>query len=348
MHIQNRTAMALFDLVIGLFAALATWIQFSQFGNEAWRLFATWVASFTTIYYIVDAAIVFFSKRRPIGREVCPMLQGALIIAGITVPLIHIICRVMGDTTMIAVPNVAFLEIILPVLMIMSWVMFSEKSKWHAYDPFYWLGLFAGYIALSLIIGEFIPHSNPNAYLYAFLDYPRIGIDNMLLWLAIIAVAILIVGYLFWLLGFAFSGQLTERVVMPKIKTIVIEEEIADEPSPDEKPDEKPEEKPVKLVTTGSRNLPVLQAQRSKRAASASKSSATSSTTKPQPSSKNSTKKRIIEKIEITDVKSTKNPTKKTKDTKDNKGTEGTKGPKTTKDSKASPASPEKPKSAKS
>ena len=84
MHIQSRAAMIVFNFVIGVLAALATWIQFFSFGNDAWRLLATWVALIAAIYYILNATAVLFSKRRIIGLELCPVLQGGLIVAGIT------------------------------------------------------------------------------------------------------------------------------------------------------------------------------------------------------------------------------------------------------------------------
>lgn len=258
MHIQNRTAMVTFDFIIGILAGLATWIQLASFGDNAWRLFATWVALVAAIYYIVDALFALLAKRRPIGAEVCPMLQGGLIVSGVLLFLIRIVYYVLDSYIPSVGVNVILIEFILPILMIMSWVMFSVKGKWRAYEPFYWLALPVVYVALILVSGELMPRSASLVYPYEFLDYPSIGIDTMLWWFAIFATAVLIVGYIFWILDFALSGKLAEHIVMPKIKTVVIEEEVEDE-----EPEviEKPKEKPVKLVTTGSRNLPVIEAQ---------------------------------------------------------------------------------------
>lgn len=268
MHIQNRTAMVTFDFIIGILAGLATWIQFASFGDSAWRLFATWVALVAAIYYIVDALFALFAKRRPIGTEVCPMLQGGLIVSGILLLLIRVVYYALDSYIPSIGVNVILIEFILPILMIMSWVMFSVKGKWRAYEPFYWLALPAVYVALILVSGELMSRSASLVYPYEFLDYPSIGIDTMLWWFAIFATATLIVGYIFWILDFALSGKLAEHIVMPKIKTVVIEEEVEDE-----EPEviEKPKEKPVKLVTTGSRNLPVIEAQQAAKKAKAAR-----------------------------------------------------------------------------
>lgn len=256
--------MVIFDFIIGVLAALATWIQFLSFGHDAWRLFATWVALVAAIYYILDATITLLAKRRSAGAEVCPMLQGGLIVSGITLVLIRIVGCAMDSYIPSASSNVVLSEFILPVLMIMSWVMFSQKGKWRAHDPFYWLAFPGIYASATLVSGEFMSRTARLVYPYEFLNYPSIGIDTMLWWFAIFAVVILIVGYVFWILDFALSGKLSEHIVMPKIKIVVIEEEVEDD-APEPEVVEKPEEKPVKLVTTGSRNLPVIKAQAAKK-----------------------------------------------------------------------------------
>lgn len=281
MHIQNRTATVIFNFIIGALAALATWIQFLSFGHDAWRLFATWVTLVAAIYYMLDAIVALLAKRRPVGAEFCPMLQGGLIVSGITLLLIRIICYAMDSYIPSAGGNVMLSEFILPVLMIVTWVMFNQKGKWRVYEPFYWLALPGIYAFAILVSGEFMPHNARLIYPYEFLDYPSIGIDTMLWWFAIFAVVILIVGYIFWILDFAMSGKLSKHIVMPKIKTVVIEEEVEDEKTIPEVV-EKPEEKPVKLVTTGSRNLPVIKAQAAK------KSQAQSQPTKPTQNNQNS------------------------------------------------------------
>lgn len=270
MHIQNRTAMGLLNLAIGVVAALATWIQFINFGNDAWRFLATWVALLAAVYYIPNALVTLFAKRRPVGTELCPMLQGTLIIAGITLMITFIVCYAMDSYIPVVAINVILIDFILPIAMVVSWVMFSEKGRWRAYDPFYWLGLIAAYASIILFTGEFMSRTARYVYPYEFFDYPAIGIDIMLWWFAILAVVILAVGFVFWILDFIFSGHLSKHVVMPKIKTYVVEEEIDDEnledidKKPEEKSkesevnistEEKPEEKPVKLVTTGGRNV---------------------------------------------------------------------------------------------
>lgn len=266
MRIQNRTAMVLLDLVIGILAALATWIQFINFGNDAWRLFATWVALLAAIYYIPNALITLLAKRRPVGTELSPMLQGALIVAGVTLLVTHIVCYAMDSYVPVVGVNVVIIDFILPVMMIISWVIFSIKGEWRAYEPFYWFGLLAAYASIILFTAEFMPRTARLAYPYEFFDYPSIGLDTMLWWAAIFAVVILIVGFLFWILDFIFSGKLAQNIVMPKIKTVVIEEEIEGDvaelkpevaPKPSSKPraNKKPEEKPVRIVTTGGRNV---------------------------------------------------------------------------------------------
>ena len=343
MHIQNRTAMVTFDFIIGILAGVATWIQFVSFGDSAWRLFATWVALVAAIYYIVDALFALLAKRRPIGAEVCPMLQGGLIVSGVLLLLIRVVYYALDSYIPSVGVNVILIEFILPILMIMSWVMFSVKGKWRAYEPFYWLALPAVYVALILVSGELMSRSASLVYPYEFLDYPSIGIDTMLWWFAIFATAILIVGYIFWILDFALSGKLAEHVVMPKIKTVVIEEEVEDE-----EPEviEKPKEKPVKLVTTGSRNLPVIEAQQ---AAKKAKSARGNSKATPANNGKNDEPKTKTAPVnsgkdgEAVGIKPQANDAKKTKQTEVKPKTEKGTMPKT-QDTKPKESDTKKPK----
>lgn len=289
MRIQNRTARIVFNLVISVIAALATWIQFLSFGLDAWRLLPTWVALLAVVYYGTDALADIFAKNRAAGSELCPMIQGGLIVSGIVLIIIQIVGYAMDSYIPGARGNTMLISFILPVLMILSWSMFSVKGKWRVSEPFYWLAIIMTYIGGVLASAEFMSRSARMIYPYEFLNYPLIGIDTMLLWLLLLASIVLIIGYVFWLLDFSLSGELSQHIVMPKIKTVVIEEEIEDEPS-DTESYEKPTEKPVKLVTTGSRSLPVLATEAKLPVKTKPKSQPSGNKSKPQTSVEPKTK----------------------------------------------------------
>lgn len=55
----------------------------------------------------------------------------------------------------------------------------------------------------------------------------------MVWWIALVSLIILVIGYSLFLLDFALSGAVHRYIVLPKIKTIIIEEEIEDTESAD-------------------------------------------------------------------------------------------------------------------
>ncbi len=63
-------------------------------------------------------------------------------------------------------------------------------------------------------------------YPYEFLNYPEIGLDEMAWWLAIFISLELAFGYLILCLDLLIGGRLSKYIVLPKIKTIIIEEDI--------------------------------------------------------------------------------------------------------------------------
>ena len=84
-------------------------------------------------------------------------------------------------------------------------------------------------------------------YPYEFLNWPEIGIENMLWQLAVVATFVLIFGYLCWLIDFAMSGKLAQAVVLPHIKTVIIEDgEVVEE---DVKGAKKPKVEKVEKVS---------------------------------------------------------------------------------------------------
>lgn len=222
--------MAISEFLIGALSAFAVWGQFTSFGYDAWRLLSTWVALVAAVYYLASALVTLIWHRRPIGREYCPMLQGGIIVTALFLLILRVICYSLDVFVPGTVSNIWLIEFLLPILMLLEWVLFSKKGVWRYFEPFYWLAFSLIYFTAILVSAEFMPRTAPLIYSYEFVNYPVVGIDQMLWWLAIFAAIILIVGYVLWLLDFALSGQLARHVVMPRIKTVIVEEEVIDEP----------------------------------------------------------------------------------------------------------------------
>lgn len=227
MYIKTRVVTAVFRLSISALSVFASWLLFHIFGNEAWRLFPTWIMLMAAVYYFSLAFFPVFSKRRDSGRVFCPTLQGAIVVSG----MIIAIFRLVFDTAGVKIAGLEgagmiLVNFVLPMLFLLDWVLFTKKGRWRAVDPFYWLALLICYGAWILLSAEFMNTDAVLRYPYGFLNYNTIGIDFMLVWFVVIAVVTLALGYVCVVLDFAMSGSLAKYIVLPHIKTIVIEEEV--------------------------------------------------------------------------------------------------------------------------
>lgn len=231
MYIKSRAATTACHLSVGALSAFASWLLFHIFGNEAWRLFPAWVLLIAAIYYIINALVAFFWKRRSPGRMICPTLQGAIIVSGFSLAIFRLVFSFNG-LLVIGLEGVGMVlvDFLLPVFFFLDWLLFTKKGYWRMVDPFYWLAFLVCYICGIILSAEFMNSGDVLQYPYAFLNFKVIGLELMLSWFALMSVLVLAMGYICVVVDFAMSGKLSKRIVLPRIKTIVIEEEIKAQP----------------------------------------------------------------------------------------------------------------------
>lgn len=225
MQIEERGPATIYRLIIAGLAGYGFWLAYSGLGLDGLRLFSSWFLIFVTIYYICSAAVSLLRRRQPASHVFCPMLQGLLVISGI----ILLAGKAIFYALDMANPGLGGLEAslvyyILPILVLLDWIVFSEKGRWRAIEPLYWLSLLIVYICVILITATFFTSPGHLCYPYEFLDWPEIGVDGMLWQLAVIAVLVLAFSYLCWLIDFTMSGKLAQTIILPRIKTVVIED----------------------------------------------------------------------------------------------------------------------------
>lgn len=227
MYIKTRVVTAVFRLSISVLSAFASWLLFHIFGNEAWRLFPTWIMLIAAAYYFCLTFLPLFSKRRDSGRIICPTLQGAIVISSMTLAIFRPVFN-LADIRVVGLEGIGLILVnfVLPVMFFLDWILFTKKGRWRAVDPFYWLAFLVCYGMWILLSAEFMNTDAALHYPYSFLDFNTIGIDFMLVWFAAIAVVVLALSYICVALDFAMSGKLAKYVVLPHIKTIVVEEEV--------------------------------------------------------------------------------------------------------------------------
>ena len=213
-------------MFIGVLALVSFWISISEFGSLAWRLLSTYVTLAMAIYFLLAALVIALSKTRDTGMIPCPMFEGMVIVTLSVLCVAMIICHLQG----IAVPSASgwhasLLYFVLPFLVLSDWVIFTKKGQWQIGYPLYWLSPLVIYAALIILTSSNFADGDFFQYPVAFLNFYENGLGNLLVWVALIAVLTLAYGYTLFLIDATASGKISKYIVLPHIKTIVINED---------------------------------------------------------------------------------------------------------------------------
>ncbi|QYM75050.1 Pr6Pr family membrane protein [Leucobacter luti] len=104
------------------------------------------------------------------------------------------------------------IHIITPILLILDWLLFVPKGRLRWTDPLLWTLLPYAYLVYAISYGtsggEFAGGVN---YAYPFLDFARHGVGGVALWIVVLTIALVGVGYVYIvldrLLARAFRGR---------------------------------------------------------------------------------------------------------------------------------------------
>lgn len=230
MQIKAPLFATTYRLIVSLLAFYTVYAVLSSCGLSGLRLLSFWIMLIAGLYFLISGLHTFFTRTRPETPVFCPVIQGTLIVLGLILLLGWLSNLVFGfQFFTIAAPESFLIYLLLPLLFLCDWLLFSPKGSWTASYPLYWLAVLAAYASLIILTSAFISQNSLLRFPYWFLNYPDSGVDTLLCWSALIASLTLVFGYTFWIIDFALSGELARHVVLPRIKTIVIEEEL-DEP----------------------------------------------------------------------------------------------------------------------
>lgn len=225
MVIQNRPISAAFKLCLGILAAAGLWVEFQTFGWNALRLFDTWLLMIAALYYFINALVVLLARSRLAGKALWPMLQGALLINSLALTTLWLIYRAnLWSWPGVEDAAATLINFLIPLLIILDWALFSQKGRFATYDPLNWLAFPIIMMSGLLVSASFMSKGNDWSYPYTFLNYRTYGIEQLFWWTLIISALYLAAGYALVVLDNLLGGKISQHIVMPKIKTIVIEE----------------------------------------------------------------------------------------------------------------------------
>lgn len=261
MYTKRKSMGAILKLIIGLLALAGMLYEWADLGLIALRLFSFWVLLIAAIYYLTVAAKILVHKQHDETKDSFSMVfEGALLIAGILMcvgflmirttnnfacmPNSELTVQIVDDSaraycvqwagpgspyvTDDSVNSLSFIwplliYLLLPVLMFADWVLFTKKGRWRFVDPLYWLAIPIIYVALIFLTAQ---SAREWTYPYLFLDYNTVGVRETALWICFAGAMIFFVGYVLLVIDYAASGKLGNHIVLPHIRTVVVEEDL--------------------------------------------------------------------------------------------------------------------------
>ena len=198
MYIANRPLSAGYKIFTALIAWISLWFLVRDYQGSSVQFLATFVALLSGVYFLAAAFKVLFGHRHHPWRAFCPVWHGALLLGALLVLTTQVVASAFPAAAVLTPTGVGGLiaSLVLPLLIIFDWALFSAKGHWRLIDPWYWLCLPLIYLAINyLIIGATVS-SEPLVYPYGFLDYLALGVIPTLIWIGGIMVGCLVLGFL--------------------------------------------------------------------------------------------------------------------------------------------------------
>ena len=213
--IKNRTAQLLFQTVyctLGLVGCVACLGIFDNVRLIRWDFYVhfTNISNFLCIGVMLAALIQTAKKNEDSYVSAAPVLK---FIGMLGILLTFLVFNIMlagaegrDPQANWRVGSLLF-HVVLPVLYIADWFLFYERKKCKWYYPIVSIAFplaYVVYLLIQAVILRFdssilIPTTTtPLIYPYFFVNLETQGVDGVLMWIAILAVAFVAVGFLFF------------------------------------------------------------------------------------------------------------------------------------------------------
>ena len=213
--IKNRTAQLIFQTVyctLGLVGFVASLGVFDNIQALRWDFYVhfTNISNFLCIGVMVAALVQTAKKKENSYVSAAPMLK---FIGMLGILLTFLVFNIMlagapgrDPQANWRIGSLCF-HVVLPILYIADWFLFYERKKAKWYYPIASIGFPLAYAIFLLVQAVllkfdssiFIPTTTtPLIYPYFFVNLDTQGVSGVLMWIGILAVAFVAVGYLFF------------------------------------------------------------------------------------------------------------------------------------------------------
>ena len=212
--IKNRTAQLIFQTIyctLGLVGIIASLGIFDNINNIRWDFYVhfTNISNFLCIGVMAASLIQTAKKKEDSYVTAAPLLK---FIGMLGILLTFLVFNIMlagaegrDPQANWRIGSLCF-HVVLPILYIADWFLFRERRKAKWYYPIASIGFPLAYVIFLLIQAVILKFDSsilipttttPLIYPYFFVNLDTQGIDGVLMWIDILAVAFAAVGYLF-------------------------------------------------------------------------------------------------------------------------------------------------------
>ena len=225
MYIPNRPLSAGYKFLTAIIAALGFWLLIQSYPDSAVTYLATFVTLFAAIYFLLATFKVLFGHRHHPWCAFCPVWHGTLVLGGLLVLITQLVAALFPDAALQVPlgPSALLASLVLPLLILFDWILFSKKSTWRFVDPWYWLCLPLVYLALNYFLIGTTVSDQPLVYPYGFMDYLTMGVTPTLIWTAGVFGGALLLGYFL---------TAADRALRPREATATLPASTATKPAP--------------------------------------------------------------------------------------------------------------------
>lgn len=213
--IKNRTVQLIYQTIyctLGLVGTIASLGIFDNINAIRWDFYVhfTNISNFLCLGVMVASLIQTAKKKEDSYVETAPMLK---FIGMLGILLTFLVFNIMlagaegrDPQANWRIGSLCF-HVVLPILYIADWFLFYERKKCKWYYPIASISFPLAYVIFLLIqaiilnfdTSILIPTTTtPLIYPYFFVNIDTQGVGGVLMWIAILAVAFVAVGYLFF------------------------------------------------------------------------------------------------------------------------------------------------------
>lgn len=229
--IKNRTIQLIFQTIyctLGLVGSIASLGIFDNINAIRWDFYVhfTNLSNFLCLGVMVAALIQTAKKKEDSYVETAPVLK---FIGMLGILLTFLVFNIMLAGAEGRDPQLNWrigsllFHVVLPILYIADWFLFYERKQCKWYYPIastsfplaYVVFLLIQAIILNFDSSILIPTSTtPLIYPYFFVNIEKQGVGGVLMWIVILAVAFIAVGYLFYWLDNVLAKKTEEKEIV--------------------------------------------------------------------------------------------------------------------------------------